>query len=200
MPVVLEKSIIPFDSQEDIVLEKANRTNLLSALDIVLKKQLTSSVERIKTFEKIEDVKNKKTFNQIIAPDIFAGLIGPSMPAALARSFDADYMYGISNSNGQKPFILFKTSSYQQTFANMLKWETKIVTDLGPVLNLGENLPDGAFLDKILVNKDVRAITSSDGTITFLYGFLDNQTLLITSDSQTFQDINTKYVATHFVQ
>ena len=200
VPVVLEKSIIPFDSQEDIILDKANRENFLLAIDTIFKKPTTSSVERFKIFEKIEDVKNKKTFNQIVSPEVFAGIIGPNMPSALARSFDSDYMYGIANTDSQRPFILFKTSSYQQTFANMLKWEPKMATDLSLILNLAGNASDGAFLDKILVNKDVRAVVSPDGTIVFLYGFLDNQTLLITKDAQTFQEVNTKYVSTHFVQ
>ena len=30
--------------------------------------------------------------------------------------------------------------------------------------------------------------------------FADNQTLLLTSDTDTFQDLNTRYIASHFVQ
>jgi hypothetical protein len=82
----------------------------------------------------------------------------------------------------------------------MLKWETKMTMDISPVLQLDNDVLGKPFVDKIITSKDVRAITADDGTIIFLYGFLDNQTMIITNSVQTFQDINSRYVATQFVQ
>ena len=82
----------------------------------------------------------------------------------------------------------------------MLKWETKMTTDLAPIFNLNLSSTTATFTDQVIINKDVRAITAPDGTIVFLYGFLDNNTLVITTDPQTFQDINSRYVAARFVQ
>ena len=199
VPIAIEKSIIPFDHLENITLEKPNRENFLAALDVLSKKQTTpSSIEYVKIFEKFQDADNK-TVTQTITPDVFAGLIGPNMPSALARSFDS-YMYGIEDTTNPKPFIMVKTSAYEQTFGYMLRWEAKMILDLSPILNLGTNSISGTFTDKVVTNKDVRAITAADGTILFLYGFLDNQTLVITTNAQTFQNLNTKYLASHFVQ
>ncbi len=200
VPIAVEKTIIPFDHQENALLNYATRTELLAALGVVKAKPQTNfSIEYIKILENIFDA-NQKNVPTKIAPDIFAGILGPNMPSALARSFDSDYMFGIANSNNPKPFLLFITSSYEQTFANMLKWETKMTTDLAPIFNLNLSSTTATFTDQVIINKDVRAITAPDGTIVFLYGFLDNNTLVITTDPQTFQDINSRYVAARFVQ
>jgi hypothetical protein len=200
--VLKEKAIIPFDHQETLTLNNATRDDLVNAFyELQSKPKANSTIEYIKFIEKIQDVNNgSKTTTQEITPEIFASLIGPNIPSALSRSFDSDYMYGIEDSNNPKPFIIFKTSSYQQTFANMLRWETKIITDLSPIFNLSTDVLGRIFIDQVVINKDVRAITALDGTILFLYGFLDNQTLIITTNTQTFQDINNRYVAAHFVQ
>lgn len=200
--IVTEKTIIPFDVQKNVILASVTRDEIISELDILNAKPPTvSKIEYRKILEKTEDPKDTtKTINQKVPADIFAGIIGPNMSPALARSFDSDYMYGISDSKNPTPFILFKTSSYQQTFANMLRWETSMITDLSPVFNLGIDVLGRPFTDKVVANKDVRAIATQDGTILFLYGFLDNQTLIITTNVQTFQDINNRYVTARFVQ
>jgi hypothetical protein len=200
VPVSVEKTIIPFDHQETLTLDNATRVDFLGAINVLATKPPTNStIEYIKVLENIQDV-NKKTVTQEIAPDVFANIIGPNIPSALARSFDSDYMYGIEDISNPKPFIIFKTSSYQQTFANMLRWETKMISDLSPILNLGTDVAGRSFTDQVIINKDVRAVTAPDGTILFLYGFLDNQTLIITTNSKTFQDLNSSYVASRFVQ
>lgn len=200
VPVNAEKTIIPFDHQETLTLDSATRDNFVSAIgSLQTKTPVASTVEYIKILEKILDAEQKPT-TQKITSEVLARLIGPNMPSALVRSFDSDYMFGIKNPQAPKPFILFKTSSYQLTFANMLRWETKMVIDLVPVLNLDQNMIGKPFVDKVVLNKDVRAVTATDGTITFLYGFLDNQTLIIATDSQTFQDVNARYVSSRFVQ
>jgi hypothetical protein len=200
VPIAVEKTIIPFDHEQDLILDNATRNEFLSALDVVnAKPPANSAVEYRKVFEKIQDV-DGKTLNQKITPQVFASLIGPNMPSALARSFDSDYMYGTADSKNPKPFILFKTSSYQQTFANMLRWESKMTSDLGLILGLDPGALGHTFTDNVVVNKDVRDITSDDGTVLFLYGFLDDQTLIITTDTETFQEVNSRYITTHFVQ
>ncbi|HAO64987.1 TPA: hypothetical protein DCQ44_03340 [Candidatus Taylorbacteria bacterium] len=198
--IASEKTIIPSDHQETLTLENATRDDLLTQLDNFSTKKVPAfTIEYVKFLEQIKDAQNKTTTRDI-TPDIFAALIGPNMPSALARSFDSAYMFGLENSTNPKTFLLFKTSSYEQTFANMLRWETKMTSDLSPVLNLSNDMIGKPFTDIVILNKDARAITAADGTIVFLYGFLDNQTLMITTSAQTFEDINSRYVAGRFVQ
>ncbi len=47
----------------------------------------------------------------------------------------------------------------------------------------------GKFVDKIIKNKDVREFVSSDGNIIFLYSFIDNAKLVITSNEATLTEI-----------
>jgi len=198
--IATEKTIIPFDHQETITLSRTIRSELLSKIgELKTKAQVSANFEYIKILESLQDSNNSTVIKQV-ASDAFADIIGPNMPAALSRSFDSQYMYGIEDTKNPKPFLLFKTSSYQQTFANMIKWENKMAQDLAPILNLGDETINKTFVDKVINNKDIRAVTTTDDTIIFLYGFLDNQTLIITTNTQTFQDINTRYVATQLIR
>jgi hypothetical protein len=198
VPIVVQKIILPFDHQKEVVLESATRTNLLEMLPATLSKPSPdSAIVYLKFFEKVEDA-DKKIINKEIKAEEFASLIGPNMPSALSRSFDSKYMFGLKDSKSPKTFILFKTSSYEQTFANMLRWENKMLSDLTPIFNLTSN--DRPFVDQIVINKNVRAITALDGSIILLYGFLDNETLIITTDVLVFQDINNRYITSRFVQ
>ncbi len=50
----------------------------------------------------------------------------------------------------------------------------------------------GAFEDRILKNKDVRAFRTDDGAILFLYSFIDNSHLAIASDEATLIEVLTR--------
>jgi hypothetical protein len=47
----------------------------------------------------------------------------------------------------------------------------------------------GSFKDGVIKNKDVRAFTESDGTILVLYSFVDNNTIVITTDENALAEI-----------
>jgi hypothetical protein len=47
----------------------------------------------------------------------------------------------------------------------------------------------GSFKDGVIKNKDVRAFTEPDGTILVLYSFVDNNTIVITTDENTLAEI-----------
>ena len=197
VPIATETTIIPFDHKETITLPKTSHTDLINAISKLPANAV--NVEYVQIFQTNLDA-NQKTTTSKMPADTFSSIFGPNMPSSLVRSFDGDYMYGVDGIKHPRFFILLKTSAYDQTFAGMLKWEPKMISDLTPVLNILAKAAGQSFTDKVITSKDVRAIVQSDGTISFLYGFIDNQTLLITTDTTTFQDITNRYVAARFVQ
>ena len=70
----------------------------------------------------------------------------------------------------------------------MLSWEPTIPEDLSQLLNFPIGV-HGTYQDRILDNKNIREYISITGVPIFLYGFIDNQKLLITRDEGTFRDI-----------
>jgi hypothetical protein len=47
----------------------------------------------------------------------------------------------------------------------------------------------GSWKDGVLQNKDVRAFTKPDGTVLILYSFVDNNTIVITTDDKALSEI-----------
>ncbi len=58
----------------------------------------------------------------------------------------------------------------------------------------------GRFIDKILKNKDIREFVSIDGEIIFLYSFLDNNSLIFTSDESLVTDIMSRLEKQSFMR
>ncbi|MDQ2933150.1 MAG: hypothetical protein M3Q80_02100, partial [bacterium] len=58
----------------------------------------------------------------------------------------------------------------------------------------------GRFVDKIIKNKDVRAFQVEDGTILFLYSFIDNTHLVITDKESTLSEILSRLEKQSFIR
>ncbi len=125
-----------------------------------------------------------------LTPEKLFALLSASAPASLARSLDASLSFGIHSFRGNQLFILIPVRSYEYAVAGMLQWGNAILDDLGPLFKIktGElallsSAP--ALKDAIVKNKDARALFAADGSIIFLYSFLDRETLLITGSDET---------------
>ncbi len=120
-------------------------------------------------------------------------------PPSLIRALGTTPTLGVHGLQGGKPFLLFSVSSYDYAFAGMLAWEETILDTLGPLFDVSsrnilqkvgsstlETLQNTITVkDAIVRNKDVRAIFSPEGTIVFLYSFIDKQTLVVTTNEDT---------------
>ena len=58
----------------------------------------------------------------------------------------------------------------------------------------------GAFEDRIVKNKDVREFKTSDGTVLFLYSFLDNTRLIVTGSEATLTEVLTRLEKQSFMR
>jgi hypothetical protein len=55
-----------------------------------------------------------------------------------------------------------------------------------------------SFQDAVIVNKDVRVLRDDSGKIALVYGFYDKQTILITTDENTFKEVVTRLSSRRF--
>ena len=146
----------------------------------------------------------KKKTGEETEPLAFTELLGAleaSAPPALVRALEPVPLFGIHGIRGNQPFLLFSVTSYDHAFDGMLLWEKEILQDIGLVFGVDSrallNAPASttaetlarrlSFRDVVVRNKDIRAVFDAAGRIIFLYSFLDKQSLLITTNEDTFR-------------
>lgn len=129
----------------------------------------------------------------------FLSFLETRAPGSLVRSLEPEFMLG---NLGRSRFIIFKPTSFENTFAGMLKWETDLAEDLGPIFTTAPHIQnigqEAVFRDVVYKNKDARVLyaptatssTSTSSTIpALLYSFLGNQMLIITEDLETLETL-----------
>lgn len=122
-------------------------------------------------------------------------------PPALARALLPPLTAGIHGIRGNQLFFLFPVTSFDNAFESMLLWERTMIRDIGPLFGINErSVADAAatttkealanrltFRDVVVKNKDLRAVFDKAGKIIFLYSFPDKQSLIITTNEETFR-------------
>ena len=107
-------------------------------------------------------------------------------------------MFGMHNYNGNQTFLILKVGSYDTSFSGMLKWETNLWQDFKELFNLKSDMPvsDNSyaievkkFQDATFDNKDCRIVKDSSGNIVFLYSIIDENTIVITTNTGTLREI-----------
>jgi|GEM_PF-1242429 len=136
----------------------------------------------------------------------FFTLLQASTPSSLARSLGTAPALGLHGFKGGQPFLLWSVSSYDNAFPAMLSFEETVLDDIGPLFGVhtrellakvGDTTADAiqnriVFKDVIIRNKDVRAAFGPQGTIVFLYAFIDKQTLVLTTNEETLKTLIVK--------
>ena len=135
-------------------------------------------------------------------------------PDILLRSIQPASMVGIVHAgNETRPFFILRVDSYERSFAGMLQWEPTIYDELTPLYPLypasapqsnvnntsasatssqifippsATNVPTSQFVDETVSNHSARALKDSSGRTLIIYGYADEQTLIIARDETAF--------------
>lgn len=122
----------------------------------------------------------------------FFTLVTDRLPPSLIRSFYRDYMFGIHSFNGNTPFIIVEIDFFDNAFAGMLRWEDFMADDMFPLFaieGVDKSIREKKFKDLVFRNQDIRILTDAQDQILLVYSFPDRQTLIITTDIETFDEI-----------
>ncbi len=134
------------------------------------------------------------------ARDFFAQAT-PNMPALLLRDLQNNFLIGVHSFDINQPFILLSVDSYEQGYAGMLAWEKTMHQDLSPFFDYtpvsaqstqtqtAPQVLQSAFADAIIHNHDARVLTDSGNTVTFLWTFLNRNTILIATNPGTVDEV-----------
>lgn len=131
----------------------------------------------------------------------FLSLLRSSASGTLIRALGNEMVFGVHNFQGNQLFLVIPVLSFDHAFDGMIAWEKQLLQDVGPLFGIKpEDLQMAsasttaellqrriAIKDVIIKNKDARAAFDTEGKIVFLYAFPDKQTLIMTSNEETFK-------------
>ncbi len=128
----------------------------------------------------------------------FLSAVGGRAPDALLRALSPSFASGIHLFGENQFYLVFKVTGRDQVFAGMLNWERVMVDALGPVFHptrdFGKENQDSilvppAFEDVVIRNRDARVVKGAGGKPVLVWGFADNQTLIIAGSADTFTEL-----------
>lgn len=198
-------ALIMADSNKEINLNETEKKDLNNLLSESLKSSSVAknSIQNIYITENNKPVGKEKPSSEAIGSKKFLSLINSRMPDPLLRSLMPEYMLGIRSSDGNQPFIILKTDSYENAFAGMLSWEKNMADDLSALFpgNSMSSMQEASatteqilgrnknFEDILVKNKDARALKDGGGNIFLIYSLPDKETVIITSNAGTLAEL-----------
>lgn len=183
-------------------------TNLLAA-----RQQAKLSLGLIEWLRIVEPSSEKDGIPRTLSFQEFLGIIAPQAPAELTRTLGNGYTLGLHSFDENQPFLLFQVDAYEPAYAGMLIWERTMRDDLSPFFSrtpsprqngqpLATSTPQflqTGFLDKVVENRDTRAIVNDSGDILLLWTFLGRDTILITTNEYTLREVLSRMTASPVV-
>lgn len=134
----------------------------------------------------------------------FLTIFTPRIPDVLLRTLEPRFLLGIHSYDGNQPFLILKTDSYESAFSGLLAWEGTMRNDLLPLFDRTPPIrtaPSATstttvpvflqteFVDRIVDNHDARVVQNEHKDILLLWTFLDRRTILITTNDATVREV-----------
>jgi hypothetical protein len=143
------------------------------------------------------------TGRRLLSTTEFVSLLGWQVPDMLKRTLRSEYMAGLFSFGKNLPFVILKTTYFENAYAGMFEWEKNLERDFRQIFRLpgydqGGVLADltptsqKKFEDAVIVNKDVRRIKDDAGQTMLLYGIIDRETIIITVNEDAFKELVTR--------
>jgi len=144
-----------------------------------------------------------ETYTLVGGKNTFIAL-GLEAPDILVRNIGEKTTLGVARSQGlYYPFFVLDVTHFERTFAGMLDFEPAMQRELSFAYPLQEVSvtnergvteriliePAFRFVDEVVSSHDVRVLYDVQGKIIMLWGYKDKQTLIITRDKESFEEI-----------
>ena len=200
-------SLIFADVQKEIDISELSRAPLLARLNSE-RLEVNTTLGGIAHLLLTE--KGLNSLQRTVSSERFLRRVSSNIPDRLIRSLDDEFMLGIHVLGKNHPFLVFKTSSFENAFASMLDWEETMNEDLSPLF--GDKLSEitarstaqaqgsstvppprifipRIFNDVIIRNNDTRILRDDRGDIALIYGFPRVDTIIVTTNENTFFEV-----------
>lgn len=172
----------------DIDASTLGRQSIIDAVQ-----NIRSETRDSDTLDQIQFNRVGETSTELLDFADFLTRINSHAPNPLIRSFDPLFMFGVLSSNPSHSILIVKLKSFENAFPGMLEWEARLVEDMLPLFidptELDGIATNSIFKDKTIQNYDTRVLRNSYNQTVLLYGFFDNNTLVMTDNENTFRTI-----------
>jgi hypothetical protein len=138
--------------------------------------------------------------------DQLLGILAPDIPQDLVRALAPQYLLGVHSYDQNQTFLIMRVDSYQGAYAGMLAWEPTMRVDLMPLFSrtppariagqgggtsqtAAPSFLATGFVDRVVDNHDARVVADQSGDILLLWTFLDRNTLVITTNEYTLNEV-----------
>jgi hypothetical protein len=156
------------------------------------------------------------TSSQPMSVQTLLSTLAPDIPQDLLRTLEQPYLLAVHSFDENEAFLVLQVDSYQQAYAGMLAWEPTMRTELLPLFtrtppahiqaqtidtvatattsqDASSTPADGflrtGFVDQVVDNHDARVILSPSGDLLLLWTFTDRNTLVITTNEYTLNEV-----------
>lgn len=188
-------SIMTVDLEEKINLSNIN----INRVATTLKERVDQSSTQLGQIKNIYLTEGSDTNEKVITASRFIQLINATVPDQILRTLKDPYMFGLYNFNGNQRFLILKVGEYDTTFSGMLMWEKNLWQDFKEIFELPSDettlssdslaIEVRKFQDATFNNKDARVVKDTKGNIIFLYSIIDNNTVVITTSTDTLKEV-----------
>ena len=208
------ESLITADSSKEFNLSELGKKDAGASLSELIKTAdvKPNSIQNVYITKNI--TADEKVTKKTAESEEFMPIISSKIPDILLRSLSSEYMLGIHSWNGNQPFLILKTDSYENAFAGMLVWEENIAGDLSALFprNMPPMMEEGTttteqilsykkkFEDVLVINRDTRALRDEDGVIFLIYSLPDKETVIITSNTGTLAELYGRLLRSRMVR
>lgn len=188
--------LITTEKKEELNIDNTNKNNVTNILSSKINEAQISPNSLFNVY-----LTTGTSSKRLVNSGEFISLVRLHIPDQVRRTLLPDFIVGTYNLDRNLPFVIFKTSSYENTYAGMISWERDMEKDFKILFKLpGYDYNGGIiaeitatttkqFEDGILTNKDVRRIKDENGNTLLIYGIVDRETIIITTTDNAFKEL-----------
>ncbi len=195
--------IIRTEFEKNVSVDNVNREKLLSLID----KERNGNFIEARSIAQINFTKTDENKNSVgVSANEWLKILNVTAPSPFLRSIGDNFLFGFAGFAGNQPVLILKTDSYETAFSGMLVWEKKMKDEIGPMFlpkvkietqigtstKIATSTPEifnPVWSDYVLKNKDTRVVRDSSGRVILLYAFVNQETIVITTNETVFGEI-----------
>ena len=173
-----EETLVIIPTAEQIYLEinDANINQFVSELS----EKVTNEPDKFAEITIINQDKKE------LSPEIILENSPLNPPTNLVREINSIRFIA---SNDARPSIIMSIANKETVLGNILRWEDKLVDELDVIYSFDKReFINGEYIDESVNGRDMRIYHTGETHI-FVYGFIDDNTLLIAQNRETFEKI-----------
>ena len=195
-----EESLIFTEQTIQLDIANISSNEILKIFDKESQKTypLIGAIVEISPVKKTSLPENKTETKILNAEDFFKSF-GLKPPARLIRSLESKFMLGINILSRNEPFLIFKITSYEIAFSDMIEWEKNMESDMAGFFFTKKDSAKIAatsspsepivFKDIVFKNTDARELKNDNGKTLLIYAFPNKETLIISTNIITIETV-----------